>query len=423
MGIAKVIPNILQHLSLLTIPMTVAHIEGSLYLLILRQGEVGRHHIAVSRHLATATLQLHRLDKESYLSELHSTFVQIHTIEVVLYDEFRNVTATEVGTIVLHLIYIHIIEHGEGINKEVTATAGRVDKFDIEHPILLRMTHLLLRRIGNQILGLAGFLINHKTAVRIHLQILLAQSIIYQELDHPLRSIDLTLEKNLIIFYFLSTLLELHLFYSIEVLIHPSQNIIPLPDILAALLIQFNAVECRDNLVEFIGSRQDSVRMVCLKERNTEIIEEFSKLISQEVFQSHSFSSSLLGVLFEPHLVRIRQIAMFSTSANHLRKEFTVFHHLHSRQSVEECKDAFLDSLLSSLSIIAHRSLVGSDDGIEHTSFSLLLIRQRLHRHCLLLQSQSRESIVNGLLNEASNFQNMVYQFHIYCILNFSKSI
>ena len=114
---------------------------------------------------------------------------------------------------------------------------------------------------------------------------------------------------------------------------------------------------------------------------------------------------------------------MFCTSANHLRKEFTVFHHLHSRQSVEECKDTFLDSLLSSLSIIAHRSLVGSDDGIEHTSFSLLLIRQRLHRHCLLLQSQSRESIVNSLLYQASNFQNMVYQFHIYCILNFSKSI
>ena len=78
----------------------------------------------------------------------------------MLYDELRNITATEVGTIVLHLIYIHIIEHGEGINKEVTATAGRVDKLDIEHTILLRMAHLLLRCIGYQILGLAGFLID-----------------------------------------------------------------------------------------------------------------------------------------------------------------------------------------------------------------------------------------------------------------------
>ena len=423
MGIAEVIPDILNHLSLLFIPMRIAHFKCSLNRLIIRQGEMRRHHIAISRHLATTALQLHRLDKQGYLGNLHGTLVQIYTIEIVLYDKLRNITATEVGTIVLHLIYIHVIEHGEGINEEVTTTAGRVDKSDIEHPILLRMAYLLFRRIGNQILGLTGFLINHKTAVRIHLQILLAQGIIHQELDYPLRSIDLTLEKNLIIFYFLSTLLELHLFYGIEVLIHPAQDIIPLPDILATLLIQFNAVECRDNLVEFIGSRQDSVRMVCLKERNTEIIEEFSKLISQEVFQSHSFSRSLLRVVFEPHLVRIRQIAMFCTSANHLRKEFSVFHHLHSRQSVEECKDTFLDSLLSSLSIIAHRSLVGSDDGIEHTSFNLLLIRQRLHRHCLLLQSQSRESIVNGLLNEASNFQNMVYQFHIYCILNFSKSI
>ena len=179
MGIAEVVPNILQHLSLFVIPMAVAHVEGSRYLLIGRQGEVRRHHIAISRHLATAALQLHRLDKQGYLGNLHGTFVQIHTIEVVLYDEFRNVTAAEVGTIVLHLIYIHIIEHGEGINEEVTTTAGRVDKFDIEHPILLRMAHLLLRRIGYQILGLTGFLINHEAAVWIHFQILLAQGIIH----------------------------------------------------------------------------------------------------------------------------------------------------------------------------------------------------------------------------------------------------
>ena len=159
--------------------MTVAHIEGSRNLLVSRKCEVGRHHIAVSRHLATAPLQLHRLDKESYLSELHSTLVQIHAIEVVLHDELRNVTAAEVGTIVLHLIYIHIIEHGEGINKKVAATTGRVDKLDTEYPILLRMAHLMLRCIGNKILGLTGFLINHEAAVWIHFQILLAQCIIH----------------------------------------------------------------------------------------------------------------------------------------------------------------------------------------------------------------------------------------------------
>ena len=159
--------------------MAVPHIEGSRNLFVSRKCEVGRHHIAVSRHLATATFQLHRLDKESYLSNLHGTLVQIYTIEIVLYDELWNITATEVGTIVLHLIYIHIIEHGEGINKKVAATTGWVDELDTEYPILLRMAHLMLRCIGNKILGLTCFLINHEAAVWIHFQILLAQCIIH----------------------------------------------------------------------------------------------------------------------------------------------------------------------------------------------------------------------------------------------------
>ena len=138
-----------------------------------------RHYIAVSRHLATATFQLHRLNKEGYLGNLHGTLVQIYTIEVVLHDELWYVTPAEVGTIVLHLIYIHVIEHGEGIDEEVAATAGRVDELDVKDAIGLRMAHLMLRRIGDKILGLAGFLVNHEAAVRIHLQILLAQCIIH----------------------------------------------------------------------------------------------------------------------------------------------------------------------------------------------------------------------------------------------------
>ena len=398
MGIAEVVPNILQHLSLFVIPMAVAHVEGSRYLLIGRQGEVGRHHIAISRHLATAALQLHRLDKQGYLGNLHGTLVQIYTIEIVLYDELWNITAAEVGTIVLHLIYIHVIEHGEGINKEVTTTAGRVDKFDIEHPILLRMAHLLLRRIGYQILGLAGFLINHEAAVRIHLQILLAQGIIYQELDYPLRGIDLTLEKNLIIFYFLATLLELHLFYCVEVLIHPTQYVIALPDVATALLVLLNVIESRDNLVQLIGSRHRGVRMICLVERNAILLKELLKLIGEEFLQTHALSRTLIGMLLQPHLVGVRQVAMFRTAANHLRKEFTVFHHLHSRQAVEEGEDTLFHGFQSRLVVVAlHRHLVGSND--------------------VFGSAKSRKAIFHSLLYEATYLKNMLYQFH--CLYQF----
>ncbi len=85
---------------------------------------------------------------------------------------------------------------------------------------------------------------------------------------------------------------------------------------------------------------------------------------------------------------------MFCTAANHLREEFTVFHHLDSRQTVEEREHTFLDSLHACRRIVAHRLLVGGDDGFRLAKASKI--------------------ILNSLLNEASYFQNMIYQFHIY---------
>ncbi len=173
--------------------MAVAHIQRSLYILILRQGEVGRHHIAVSRHLATTTLQLHRLDKQCYLGELHGTFIQIHTIEVVLHDELRHISAAEVGTIIVYLVDIHVVENRKSINQEVAATTGRVYELDVEDATLLRVAHLALRTISYEILYCPRLLIHHEMAVGIHLQVLLAQGVVHQELHHPLRGIDLAL--------------------------------------------------------------------------------------------------------------------------------------------------------------------------------------------------------------------------------------
>ena len=84
---------------------------------------------------------------------------------------------------------------------------------------------------------------------------------------------------------------------------------------------------------------------------------------------------------------------MFRTAASHLRKEFTVFHHLQCRQAVEEGEDTLLYSFQSRLVVVAlHRHLVGSND--------------------VFWSAKSRKAIYHSLLYKATYLENMIYQFH-----------
>ena len=92
---------------------------------------------------------------------------------------------------------------------------------------------------------------------------------------------------------------------------------------------------------------------------------------------------------------------MFRTAANHLRKEFTVFHHLQCRQAVEEGENTLFHGFQFRLVVVAlHRHLVGSDD--------------------VFWSAKSRKAIFHSLLYETTYLENMFYQFHclylfIYC--------
>ena len=213
--------------------------------------------------------------------------------------------------VVFHLIHVQVIEQREGINQEVTRTAGRIEQSHLAQ--VLWMAHLMVREISYQV-----FLFD--TAVWEHLHISLTQRIVNKELHYPLGRINLTLKRYLIIFCLLATLLQCFFLYGIEVLVEPAKDVVTLPYISSTVSIRFYGIELLDNLIQFIGSRQQCVWVVLAIKRDmlTKVVE----LVAKEMLQSLTFRIALLWMVLQPYVVFKGTSCILLPSGDNLRKQF-----------------------------------------------------------------------------------------------------
>ena len=210
-------------------------------------------HIGVAWPVAAMTAQHASLDKECNLRDLCCTLVKIHAEEVVFHYHLRNVASAVVAPVVVNLVLVEVVEQREGIDEEVARTTGRVEHTHLTQ--ILGEAHLMVRRIGNLV-----FLFD--AAVGVHFKIRLAKRVVHKKLHHPSRSINLALQRHLVILCLVAALLQCRLFHGVEVLVEPTKYVVALPYVLSAVSVLFYRIELLNNLVQLISSGHQGVGIV-----------------------------------------------------------------------------------------------------------------------------------------------------------------
>ncbi|EJX10455.1 hypothetical protein EVA_01207 [gut metagenome] len=170
------------------------------------------------REVHATTTQLPSFNVKRQLGKLSGTFVQIHSIEVVFQNQFRYITTRIVRSEIIHLVLIQLIEHLAGIKQKVTTTTSWVNQTHIFHFLCCDTCHRERRRSWS-----IGYLVFFaQRGRRVHFQILFHQGVIHQELHHPMRCIDLTLQGDFIIFSLCPRIFMCLFLHLVEVLIEPA---------------------------------------------------------------------------------------------------------------------------------------------------------------------------------------------------------
>ena len=76
------------------------------------------------------------------------------------------------------------------------------------------------------------------------------------------RVINLALQRHLVILRLVAALLQCRLLHGIEVLVEPSKYVVSLPYVLATVSVLFHGIELLNNLMQLVGSGQQSVGIV-----------------------------------------------------------------------------------------------------------------------------------------------------------------
>ena len=370
------------------------------------------HHIGIAWPVAAMSAQHASLDEEGNLRYLCRTLVEVHTVEVVFHYHLRNVATAVVAPVVVHLVLVEVVEQREGIDEKVARTTGRVEHPHLTH--ILGVAHLMVRRIGNLV-----FLFD--AAVGVHFKIRLAERVIYKKLHHPSRSINLALQRHLVILRLVAALLQCRLLHGVEVLVEPTKYVVALPYVLSTVSVLFHRIELLDYLIQFVGSGQQGVGIVAAVERN--VFAEAVELVIEEMLQSLALRSTFLGVLLQPCVVLKRASCILLAPAYDFREELLRLHYLDGGNAVEEREDTLIDGGLPCFRIVvAHLLEVALHNFLKFQSFhSLFLLQHRgLHR-CISTETHTRETVIERLLNQATYFENMIDQFHYS--LSFLRSL
>ena len=352
--------------------------------------------------VAAMSAQHASLDEEGNLRDLCRTLVEVHAVEVVFHYHLRNVATAVVAPVVVHLVLVEVVEQREGIDEEVARTTGRVEHPHLTH--ILGLAHLMVRRIGNLV-----FLFD--AAVGVHFKIGLAKRVIYKKLHHPSRSINLALQRHLVILRLVAALLQCRLLHGVEVLVEPTKYVVALPYVLSTVSVLFHRIELLDYLIQFIGSGQQGVGIVVAVERD--MLTKAVELVAKEMLQSLTFRIALLGVLLKPCVVLKRASRILLAPGDNLRKQFLCLHHLDGGNAVEEREDTLVDGGLTSFCIVTQFIEVILHNVIQFPSLLLMLCRNLLYRRSsLLTKPHAGEAVVECLLNQAAYVENMIDQFH-----------
>ena len=121
-----------------------------------------------------------------------------------------------------------------------------------------------------------------EVAFGVHLQIHFANGIVNEKFYHPLRRIDLRLERHLVVFGLLAALFELRFLDGIEILVKPAEYVVAAPDVVAAVGVGTDGVEGVDNLVELVGTRHQCVRILRIENRKLKILGYFIEVVFDE---------------------------------------------------------------------------------------------------------------------------------------------